>query len=97
MPKRTDISLILALGGAAALAGCATNSWAQMEEEFPEVRMNCGLVRTYLERDPDDERGLRLIFPQRNNAAMQARAEGSLACVEHWAAERGYTLTTGGV
>lgn len=93
MARRTYIAAILMAG--AALSGCASHGWRQLQEEFPEVRDNCGLRGTLLQRDTADKRLLRLFFLQRSNAALQARRDGSLACVEHWARERGWRLTTG--
>jgi hypothetical protein len=78
----------------AALAACATDGWARMEEEFADVRVNCGLAGTYLERSRLDGRLLHLVFRHRSNMALQARQDGRLACAEHWAQERGYRLTT---
>jgi hypothetical protein len=88
-------TILLALG--AALGACANSGRPEMEEEFAEVRSNCGLRGTILERDPKDRKTLRLLFRQRNNAALQARRDGSLACAEHWARERGYRLNVGGL
>ena len=94
MPKRTDISAILILGaGSLFLAGCITQSWTRMQEEFAEVRVNCRLAGTILERDPSDRRLLRLVFRQRNAEELAASRDGRLACAQHWAAERGYRLT----
>lgn len=93
MPRRTDISFILIMG--AFLGGCANSGWKSLQEEFPEVRDNCSLRAVLLQRDATDKRLLRLVFLQRSNVALQARLDGSLACVEHWARERGWRLTTG--
>ena len=97
MPRRTDISILLLGLAAGLLGGCATNGWARMQEEFAEVRANCRLRGTILERDPDDRRLLRLIFRQRNAEEIAAEADGRLACARLWAEERGYRLVTGGV
>ncbi len=75
-------------------ASCAGHGWKQLQEEFPEVRVNCGLRGTLIERDAVDKRLLRLVFRQRYNARLQASRDGSLACVEHWARERGWRVTT---
>lgn len=76
------------------LAGCATNSWARIQAEFPEVRANCRLHGVDLMRDATDRRLLHLVFRHRNNMELQARQDGRLACAEHWARERGYRVTT---
>ncbi|HEY6816941.1 MAG TPA: hypothetical protein VI168_15500 [Croceibacterium sp.] len=90
--------VILAAGSAmVALVGCAHDSWASMQEEFPDVRANCGLQGASLSRDAHDKRLLRLTFRDRSAVEIAARADGSLGCVEAWASERGYTLTTEGV
>ena len=81
---------------AASLAACATNDWPQMRADFAEVAPNCGLHGVDLERDARDRRLLHLIFGHRNNMAQQARDDGRVACMEHWAHERGYRLTTAG-
>ncbi|HKR25615.1 MAG TPA: hypothetical protein VJS15_10170, partial [Allosphingosinicella sp.] len=95
MPRRDGLSAILVASlGAVLLAGCVTDSWARMQEEFAEVRVNCRLAGTILERDLHDRRLLRLIFRQRNAEELAASRDGRLACVQHWAAERGYRLTT---
>lgn len=88
---------VAALIAAAAMSGCAGHGWKQVREEFPEVRANCGLRGTTIRRDGSDKRLLHLLFRQRHNAALQASRDGSLACVEHWARERGWRITTGGV
>lgn len=90
MDTRTNVPAAALL----LLAGCASHGGAQMEEEFPEVRSNCRLSGTVLERDRRDPRLLRLLFRQRNAEEVEARADGRLACAEHWAGERGYRLTT---
>lgn len=94
MPCRTNISSILILGaGSLFLAGCAGHGWNRMQEEFADVRVNCRLAGTILERDVHDPRLLRLVFRQRNAEELAASRDGRLACAEHWAAERGYRLT----
>ena len=90
MPRRAALSSMLIL----VTASCASQGWKQLQEEFPEVRANCGLRGTVLERDGSDKRLLRLVFRQRHNAALQASRDDSLACVEHWARERGWRVTT---
>jgi hypothetical protein len=82
------------LAAAAALGACAANGWARMQAEFPEVRANCGLSGTYLERDRRDRRLLRLLFRHRSNMALQARRDGRVACAQLWAEEQGFRLTT---
>ena len=97
MPRCTDISSILIAGASVALiAGCTSNRWSRIEAEFPEVRANCRLSGTFLERDARDRRLLHLIFRHRNAEEIAARQDGRLACAEHWARERGYRLTTAG-
>ncbi|HYI39456.1 MAG TPA: hypothetical protein VE053_03970 [Allosphingosinicella sp.] len=95
MHKRTGISSFLIF--AATLSGCANNGWNRLQAEFPEVSANCRLRGTLLERDATEKRLLRLVFRQRYNARLQASRDGSLACVENWARERGWRLVTGGV
>lgn len=96
MPRRADISIPI-VGAAALLAsGCATDDWGRMRDEFAEVRANCRLRGTILERDREDPRLLRLIFRQRNAEEIAAEADGRLACARLWAGERGYRLVTGG-
>jgi hypothetical protein len=97
MPTGPVISSILTISAAAALAGCAHNDWASMQEEFPDVRANCGLQGASLSRDEHDKSLLRLTFRQRSAVELAARADGSLGCVETWARERGYQITTEGV
>jgi|GEM_PF-7120903 len=80
----------------AMLAGCATGEWARIQEEFPEVRSNCGVRGVQLQRDRSDRRLLWLVFPQRSAVEAQAARDGRLACFEHWARERGYRLETAG-
>ena len=88
--------LFPALAAAATLAGCATGgSWSRMQAEFPEVRANCGLTGTYIERDRRDRRLLHLVFRHRSNMALQARQDGRVACAQLWAEEQGWRLTTG--
>ena len=83
------------LGAASALAGCATGGgWARMEREFAQVRANCMLLGTDIERDRRDRRLIHLIFRHRNNMVMQAREEGRVACAQLWAEEQGWRLTT---
>ena len=82
------------LAAAAALGACAANGWERMQAEFPEVRANCGLSSTYLERDRRDRRLLHLIFRHRSNMALQARLDGRVACAQLWAEEQGFRLTT---
>jgi hypothetical protein len=93
MSRRIQISSIFIIV-AATLGACASDGWKQLREEFPEVRANCGLRGTLLQRDATDKRLLRLVFRQRYNARLQASRDGSLACVEHWARERGWRVTT---
>jgi hypothetical protein len=88
------IGRLAIFGGAAALVACATGDWARMQAEFPEVRANCRLHGTTLERNRRDPQLLHLIFRQRNAEELQARADGRLACAEHWAEENGFRLTT---
>ncbi|MEA3040985.1 MAG: hypothetical protein QOC65_474 [Sphingomonadales bacterium] len=85
---------VVLLAGAAALAGCATGRWERMQAEFPEVRANCGLSGTYLERDRRDRRLLHLVFRHRSNMALQARQDGRVACAQLWAEEQGFRLAT---
>lgn len=92
MPRRTAHYLVMLVGATAS--ACASENWRQLREEFPEVSANCGLRGTLLERDRSDKRLLRLVFRQRYNARLQAARDGSLACVEHWARERGWRVTT---
>jgi hypothetical protein len=92
MSRLTHVAFTLVAG--AAMSACASNGWKQLQEEFPEVSANCGLRGTLLERDRHDKRLLRLVFRQRYNARLQASRDGSLACVEHWARERGWRVTT---
>ncbi|HEX8215948.1 MAG TPA: hypothetical protein VF577_00665 [Allosphingosinicella sp.] len=82
------------LGWALALGACATGDWARMQAEFPEVRANCGLHGTRIERDRRDPRLLHLRFGHRNNEALQARQDGRVACAQLWAEEQGFRLTT---
>ena len=86
---------LIALGAAAAaLAGCAADRAARMQEEFAEVQANCGLPGTVIERDRRDPRLLRLVFRHRSNMALQATQDGRVACVQLWAEEHGFRLTT---
>jgi len=94
--KRTDVSAIIVGGAPILLVGCAHQSWASMQEEFPDVRANCGLQGASLSRDEHDERLLHLTFRQRSAVEIAARADGSLGCIENWARERGYQITTEG-
>ena len=77
----------------AALGACTANGWERMQAEFPEVRANCGLHGTYLERDRRDRRLLHLVFHHRNNMAFQATQDGRVACAQLWAEEQGFRLT----
>jgi hypothetical protein len=88
------LNICIVFGLMVGLGACAAGGWKQLQDEFPEVRANCGLRGTVLERDGDDRRLLRLVFRQRYNARLQASRDGSLACVEHWARERGWRVTT---
>ena len=83
------------VAAAAALGACAGTGWERMQAEFPEVRANCALHGTYLERDRRDRRLLHLIFRHRNNMTAQARQDGRVACAQLWAEEQGFRLTTG--
>jgi len=87
---RTLLILIIT----ATLSACAGRDWNGLQEEFPNVSANCGLRGVLLQRDGSHKRLLRLVFRQRHNAALQASRDGSLACVEHWARERGWRVTT---
>ena len=87
-------ALALILAGGAATSACASNGWKQLREEYPAVRADCGLGGTSIERDATDKRLLRLVFRQRYNARLQASRDGSLDCVEQWARERGWRVTT---
>lgn len=87
-------ALALVLAGAVVTGACASNGWKQVKGEFPEVSANCGLRGVVLQRDATDKRLLRLVFRQRHNARLQASRDGSLDCVEHWARERGWRVTT---
>lgn len=89
--RRSDIAILVA---AAALGGCASQSWDRLQREFPLAKGNCRLHGTLLQRDSGDRRLLRLLFLHRNNEAEQARQDGRLACLEHWARERGWRVTT---
>lgn len=88
------IALLAAL--AATLSACAANDWARMQAEFAEVAPNCGLHGVDLQRDARDRRLLHLVFRHRSNMALQATNDGRVACVGHWANERGYRLATSG-
>jgi hypothetical protein len=88
--------LVPAFGTAAILAGCTTGRWERLQAEFPEVRANCGLARVQLLRDRRDPGLLWLLFQQRHAIEVATRRDGRLACVEHWARERGYRLDTAG-
>lgn len=93
---RAMICLGILLSACLGIAGCATahaGGWARMLEEFPEVRANCGLSGTYLERDRRDPRLLHLVFRHRSNMALQARQDGRVACAQLWAEEQGFRLT----
>jgi hypothetical protein len=85
---------VVAVSTAAALCACATDDWARVQEEFAQVRGNCRLQGTRLERDARDKRLLRLVFLHRSNMALQAEQDGRLACAEAWARENGYEMTT---
>lgn len=85
---------LFSLALVAALAGCATGGWARMQAEFPEVRANCGLTGTFIERDRRERRLLRLVFRHRSNMALQARQDGRVACAQLWAEEQGWRLAT---
>ena len=92
----TVLRLALPLAAAVAVSSCATGgSWSRMQAEFPEVRANCGLSGTYIERDRRDRRLLHLVFRHRSNMALQARQDGRVACAQLWAEEPGWHLTTG--
>jgi hypothetical protein len=91
MPRRTDIAIFLI---AAALAGCASDGWDRLQREFPQAKGDCRLHGTLLQRDSGDNRLLRLVFLHRNNEALQARTDGRVACLERWARERGWRVTT---
>ncbi|HEX8363720.1 MAG TPA: hypothetical protein VF603_00375 [Allosphingosinicella sp.] len=84
-----------AVVAAAALGACTANGWERMQAEFPEVRANCGLHGTHLERDRRDRRLLHLVFRHRSNMALQASQDGRVACAQLWAEEQGFRLTTG--
>ena len=88
----TRLAGILAV--AAALGACTAPGWERMQAEFPEVRANCGLSGTYLERDRRDRRLLHLVFRHRSNMALQARQDGRVGCAQLWAEEQGFRLTT---
>jgi hypothetical protein len=96
MARRPDLPWTPIVLAALLIAGCAAHGWAQMQEEYAEVRVNCRLGGTILQRDPHDRRLLRLVFRQRNAEELAASRDGRLACARHWATERGHRLTVAG-
>jgi hypothetical protein len=80
--------------GAVLVAACAADNWSRLQAEFPEVRANCRLGGTTIERSRTDRRLVHLVFRQRNAEELAAARDGRLACAEHWARERGFRLTT---
>ena len=64
---------------------------AAIGEEFPGVARNCELPEARLNRAG---RGYALALPTATYAARdRAPGHGRIACVTHWADERGLTLT----
>jgi hypothetical protein len=62
-------------------------------QEFPEVARNCELPEAFLQQFTDEGRKMRLLLPaaiwaRRDEPAMQGR----IACIHHWADERGLQL-----
>jgi hypothetical protein len=103
MFRRIDISSILALGAgpiaALAITACATRDASSergtgigLRQEFEEARTNCGLPRLLMQASDRDPRVLLFRFPQRYDAPGSAERDGSLACLTHWAHERGLIL-----
>jgi hypothetical protein len=88
------VSRVAASALSLMVAGCATDGWTRISGDWPEVRANCRLSGTYIERDVRDRRLLRLTFRHRSNMRLVAEQDGRVACAEHWARERGYRLTT---
>jgi hypothetical protein len=105
MSKHSELPL--ALLAALALSACALDdvgdsvmdtraavtghTGARMpEEEFPEVRNNCRLPEAALSRYGT---GWRLSLPSEIYAARKGESVAvRIACVTHWARERGLTL-----
>lgn len=88
MPRRTDISPILTLCAALALAaGSAAGAKTRSETEFLEVARNCELPGARLEPVAGERRTLRIFIPPRVR-----RTDGKIACARLWARERGLRL-----
>ena len=101
-PSKLPLASLIAL----ALSACALNDFSDSvsdtrgafgdktvripEEEFPEVRANCGLPGAALTRHVS---GWRLTLPPETYAARGRKPiAGRIACVENWALERGLNL-----
>jgi hypothetical protein len=89
---------VIALVAALAAATAAQSPLEDLFEEFPEVAMNCELPEAALARFTDEGRNVRLLLPR---ATYRRRGEpavaGRIACIEHWARERGLRLRVYGL
>lgn len=66
---------------------------AAIGDEFPDIVRNCELLEARLMQNADGE-GYVLALPREIHAARdRAPAQGRIACVIHWARERGLALT----
>lgn len=62
-----------------------------LQRNFALALIGCGMPRVVWAEAPAT-RAWRIGFPQRSNMIVQARASGALACLETWAADRGYRV-----
>lgn len=109
MSKHAELPL--ALLAALSLSACAMDDFDEAvtdtraglgdrdaltpEEEFPEIRTNCGLPGAALTRH---DTGWRLSLPAEIYAARERQpTAGRIACVTKWAHGRGLNLAVAGV
>jgi len=77
---------------AISASACAHRQQIDLRREFEEARLNCRVPRLLMQASDRDPRVLLVRFPQRYHAYGSAERDGSLACLTHWAHERGLTL-----
>ena len=85
------LPILLSLAAISASA-CAHRQEIDLRGEFEEARTNCRLPRLLMQASDRDPHVLLVRFPQRYDAHGSAERNGSWACLDHWAHERGLTL-----
>ena len=104
MPRRADIASILIIGAALICATAACGAPRQgvlrqppgaraAADEFPAVARNCGLPEAVLAQFTGSAlRGALLLPPELYARRGEQPVAGRIACIDHWAHERGLRL-----